>query len=88
MLWLVARGERERDPVLRAWHRLGARYARLGLGRRPHETADDWTARVLALRPQSTALVGLSARFAEWRYAPDRGGDVRALVRDLRAHRP
>ncbi|MBJ6981072.1 DUF3488 and transglutaminase-like domain-containing protein [Luteimonas sp. MC1572] len=88
MLWLVARGERERDPVLRAWHRLGARYARLGLGRRPHETADAWSARVLALRPQSTALVALSARFAEWRYARGRGGDARTLVHDLRAHRP
>ncbi|MBB1471504.1 DUF3488 domain-containing transglutaminase family protein [Luteimonas sp. MC1782] len=88
MLWLVARGERERDPVLRAWHRLGARYGRLGLGRRPHETADAWTARVLALRQQSTALVALTARFAEWRYARDRGGDGRTLVHDLRAHRP
>ena len=88
MLWLVARGERERDPVLRAWHRLGARYTRLGLGRRAHETAGDWTARVLALRPQSAGLAALTARFAEWRYAPDRGDDGRALARDLRAHRP
>src|ERR1700730_5853831 len=38
MAWLLARGERERDPLLRAWHRLGRRYARLGLARAPHET--------------------------------------------------
>jgi hypothetical protein len=37
MAWLTARAERERDPVLRAWHELGTRYARLGLAREPHE---------------------------------------------------
>ena len=88
MLWLVARGERERDPVLRAWHRLGARYARLGLARRRHETASDWAARVVALRPRSAGLVVLSARFSDWRYAGGQAGDARALLRDLRAHRP
>lgn len=90
MLWLSARGERERDPVLRAWHRLGRRYARLGLDRSPHETAGDWAARVLAARPQSAALAELGARFAAWRYAhPDDGRlDRRALLRDLHAHRP
>ena len=39
MAWLSARGPREADPVLRAWHRLGRRYARLGLAREPHEPA-------------------------------------------------
>lgn len=87
MLWLVARGERERDPVLRAWHRLGARYARLGLGRHRHETAHAWAARVVALRPQSKALVALSARFSDWRYAPAQH-EARELLRDLRSHRP
>jgi len=88
MLWLVARGERERDPVLRAWHRLGARYRRLGLERQPHETAAAWAARVVALRPQATALPALSARFSDWRYAPGQEDGTRALLRDLRAHRP
>src|SRR5690606_23610611 len=70
MLWLVARGERERDPVLRAWHRVGRRYARLGLGRHRHETATAWAERVVAHRPGSQALLALSARFSDWRYAP------------------
>ncbi|NZA26914.1 DUF3488 domain-containing transglutaminase family protein [Luteimonas sp. SJ-92] len=90
MLWLVARGERERDPVLRAWRRLGRRYARLGLGREAHEPAGRWVSRVLAARPGATRLAALSARFERWRYA-DGGGDAdsaRALARDLRAHRP
>ena len=87
MSWLLARGERERDPVLRAWHRLGARYARLGLGPRPHETAAAWATRVAALRPQASGLVDLGARFSDWRYAPGQHA-TRDLLRDLRAHRP
>ena len=95
MLWLTTRSERERDPVLRAWHRLGARYARLGLARVAHEPAGEWTARVLAVRPSATALPALSARFTGWRYAHDDGrkqgttaAERQALIRDLRRHRP
>lgn len=90
MLWLTARQARERDPLLRAWRALGRRYARFGLQRDPHETAGDWARRVAAARPQSQALVALSARFADWRYAAGHGGahDARALLHDLRRHRP
>ncbi|MEN1940956.1 DUF3488 and transglutaminase-like domain-containing protein [Luteimonas sp. MJ174] len=88
MLWLVARGERERDPVLRAWHRLAARYARMGLERHRHETAGDWARRVVATRPASADLLALSTRFDDWRYAPGQEGGQRALLRDLLAHRP
>ncbi|HVR81379.1 MAG TPA: DUF3488 and transglutaminase-like domain-containing protein [Luteimonas sp.] len=90
MAWLTARAEREPDPLLRAWHRLGARYARIGLGRDPHEPANRWAARVASARTQSIALTALSARFAEWRYARGNGGGrpPRDLVRDLQAHRP
>ena len=87
MAWLLARGEREHDRLLRAWHRLGSRYARLGLGRLPHEPALDWADRVAEARPQAAAtLVPLSRRFAEARYA-GAVGDA-ALVDDLRRHRP
>jgi transglutaminase-like putative cysteine protease len=90
MLWLGARQARERDPLLRAWHRLGRRYQRLGLARAPHETAAQWTRRVLAARPQAHALAALSARFSDWRYAAGHGDRARtaALLRDLRRHRP
>jgi len=88
MGWLLSRGERERDPLLRAWHRLGARYARHGLGREPHESPTDWARRVSAGRPQAAqALASLSRRFADARYAPNEG-DHRALIEDLRRHRP
>lgn len=86
MAWLLARGERERDPLLRAWHRLGRRYARRGLGREPHEPPMAWAHRVHAQQPDP-ALLALSQRFADARYAGTRT-DLAALLRDLRRHRP
>jgi len=90
MLWLTTRSEREPDPLLRAWHRLGRRYDRLGLGRATHESAGDWATRVVDERPQSFPLHALSQRFADWRYAVgthDRQ-DLSRLLRDLHRHRP
>jgi transglutaminase-like putative cysteine protease len=90
MAWLTARAERERDPVLRAWHRLTARYARLGLARAPHEPAAGWGARVAAARPGRTAaLLELIGRFDSWRYAAGvQPHAARELARALRRHRP
>ncbi len=98
MTWLSLRGERQRDPVLRAWHRLGRRYARIGLEREPHEPAGAWAGRVADERPDlGPALQELSHRFADWRYACPAGGTERdrdrkaarkQLVRALRSHRP
>jgi transglutaminase-like putative cysteine protease len=90
MAWLTARAERERDTVLRAWHELGARYARLGLGREPHEPAADWTERVGQSRPTlAVALRVLSLRFINWRYAGlQQGREANELIRALRQHRP
>jgi transglutaminase-like putative cysteine protease len=88
MIWLLARGERERDPLLRAWHRLGRRYARLGLGRAAHEPALRWAQRVASAHPASgPALLALSHRFVEARYARGHGG-MRRLLDDLARHRP
>lgn len=94
MVWLSARGQREPDPVLRAWHRLGVRYRRFGLERQPHEAAGDWLDRVARARPDlADGLRELSQRFANWRYAdhqPDRRNAraTRDLVQALRRHRP
>lgn len=94
MLWLSSRGPREADVVMRAWHRLGRRYERLGLGRHPSETASDWAQRVAASRPEMAAgLAELSQRFNSWRYAGPRPGrsvrrEQQALVRALLTHRP
>ena len=86
MAWLLARGERERDPLLRAWHQLGRRYARLGLAREPYEPAQAWAERVHAQRPDP-GLLALSARFVAARYAGARH-DPASLRGDLRRHRP
>ena len=91
MGWLSNRGAREADPVLRAWHRLDARYARLGLARAPHEAAGDWAERVGNARPDLAAsLRALTKRFSDWRYADAQVGRRTAhdLVRALRTHRP
>jgi transglutaminase-like putative cysteine protease len=95
-VWLLSRDVRERDPLLRAWHRLGQRYAGLGLGRAPHEPALDWTERVHRARAGGDdALRALGARFSRWRYAGGEPGRepapreaLKALLRDLAAHRP
>ncbi|BDU17251.1 transglutaminase TgpA family protein [Lysobacter auxotrophicus] len=91
MVWFSRRSERERDPVLRAWHRLARRYGRFGLERAPSETASGWVSRVAAARPDLAAELGmLSQRFSDWRYADAQTGgrSARALVKALRAHRP
>lgn len=88
MFWLLSRRERERDPLLRAWHRLDKRYARLGLGREPYEPAGEWTARVIAERPSvAGSLQPLSRRFVASRYAGEVSGSA-GLIQDLRHHRP
>jgi transglutaminase-like putative cysteine protease len=90
MAWRVAREQRERDPVLRAWRGLEKRYARRGSGRAPHEPAMAWARRLNGSSPEPSPLLALTTRFAEWRYALRQRDPRRAreLVRDLRAHRP
>ncbi|MCD9028413.1 DUF3488 and transglutaminase-like domain-containing protein [Luteimonas sp. BDR2-5] len=90
MLWLVARGERERDPLLRAWRQLGRRYARFGLAPRPDEPATAWLRRVESVRPGGIGhLAALTRRFVAARYACPEGAVADPdLPRDLRAHRP
>lgn len=91
MAWLLARGQRQADPLLRQWHRLGRRYGRLGLQPEMSEPAPAWAQRVAMARGDhpdtNQALISLSQRFAQARYASVHA-DVRALIRDLRRHRP
>lgn len=88
--WWLARGERERDPLLRAWHLMNRRYAKADLAREPHETARDWLRRVEGSHSESsTELADLIDHFNALRYATDNDDDERkALIRALRAHRP
>ncbi len=86
MALLLARGERQRDPLLRAWQRVDRRYARLGLAREPHEPASEWARRVELIQP-GTGLLALSQRFADARYAGNQS-DLDSLLADLHRHRP
>ncbi len=92
MAWLTARGERERDPLLRTWHALEARYRRRGLGRAPHEPALIWVERIsrsAVAAATNAALMELAQRFERVRYAPHVGDKERQqLQRELRRHRP
>lgn len=90
MAWLTARGERERDPLLRAWHALELRYRRRGRGRAAHEPALVWATRVAGDPPRAGAsLPELARRFERARYAPGIDAiELRRLLRDLRRHRP
>ena len=90
MRWLIARGERQRDPLLRAWHALDMRYRKLGRGRHLHEPAQVWATRVAADTPHAGEhLSTLAARVAAARYAPALSRDaLHQLLRDLRRHRP
>lgn len=93
MAWVLARGEHERDPLLRAWRRLGARYARIGLSRFAHEPAQTWAERAGAEIPKTgQPLRSLSHRFSNARYAAigkiGASEEIRALLRDIETHRP
>ncbi|MES2858511.1 MAG: DUF3488 and transglutaminase-like domain-containing protein [Pseudomonadota bacterium] len=89
MAWLIARGERERDPLLRAWRQLDARYTRLGRGREAHEPANAWAQRVGADVPKAGApLQSLSQRFSDARYAAGDPQGLQSLLHDLTQHRP
>ena len=89
MAWTLARGERERDPLLRGWHALERRYRRIDRGREPHEPALEWARRVAADAPRSGEhLAALAQRFSDARYAGHAGGDLGALLRALARHRP
>lgn len=90
MLALSLRAPREADPLLRAWHALGRRYARRGLGPAPHEPATTWAERIDKVLPGGAPeLRDLAARFTRRRYAGDTqdGTSAKELVRRIRAHR-
>lgn len=98
MAWITARGEREHDPLLRAWHALEARYRRIGRGRLPHEPALAWAQRIASEHAPSPArdahgsrstLSALAGRFERARYAPGvEDTERQQLITDLRRHRP
>ncbi|MFK7887792.1 MAG: DUF3488 and DUF4129 domain-containing transglutaminase family protein [Gammaproteobacteria bacterium] len=90
-LWLTLSGRRrERDPLLRAWHRFGARLARIGLARETHEGPHDYAQRVALARPDLAASVkAIAAQFGALRYGTGASEQrVQTWLRAVRAFRP
>ncbi len=91
MAWWLARGERERDPLLRAWHQLSHRHARLGLARQAHESARDWSERIAAAQPhKADEIRALATAFdmARYRDSALSQNEYRQLLQRLRHYRP
>lgn len=90
MAWRIARGERQRDPLLRAWHALEVHYRKLGRGRAAHEPAQRWAARVAADQPAAGEhLSTLARRISDARYAEGLpASKLQELLSALRKHRP
>ncbi|MFA6119969.1 MAG: DUF3488 and transglutaminase-like domain-containing protein [Sideroxydans sp.] len=61
---------RQNDPVQAAWLKVCKKLAKAGLPRAPHEGPEDYTARVIAARPQSaSAMHDIAKRYTDLRYA-------------------
>ena len=75
------------DPLEKAWRRVLAKLERIGLGKRRHETAPDYAARLAGRAAWSPALTDAARRYTALRYGqtPVDPRDVRALADDLRA---
>ena len=91
MLWWLRRGERESDPLLRAWHRISRQYARLGLARNVEEPAAEWAARIARSRPgDSVMITSVATKFVQARYGAESWSksDIRELIVAMRRARP
>lgn len=91
MLWWLRRGERERDPLLRAWHRLSRQYARFGLARNPDEPAIAWVSRIARNRPhEADQMATVAEAFSEARYGAEIRDQkaIRELIVAIRRARP
>jgi protein-glutamine gamma-glutamyltransferase len=77
------------DPAVRAYARLCAKLAAVGIPRIPHEGAESYAARVAQLRPDiGDAVAALCRHYSALRYAPASGvltlGQFEAAVRAFR----
>ncbi len=91
-LWLAwrMRTARERDPVVRAWQRIGRRLARRGMARRTGETPIRYADRIAALDPAlAGTITDLATRYSRLRYASTPGpAERRDFIRRARRFNP
>ena len=90
-LWFLLHAHRDRSPpLLRAWRRFVGRLRRAGIDKRPAEPPLSFGQRAAALLPaQAEALLAVSRRYTDWRYAGLALTDEEQerLARELRAFR-
>jgi transglutaminase-like putative cysteine protease len=90
-LWFLLHEHRDRSPpLLRAWRDFVARLRRAGIDKRAEEPPLSFGQRAAALLPaQSGAVLAVSRRYADWRYAGLQltEEEQRGLARELRAFR-
>jgi len=90
-LWFLLHEHRDRSPPLvAAWRAFTQRLRRAGIDKRPEEPPLSFGRRAAGLLPaQSPALISVSSRYADWRYAGVALTDEeqRGLARELRRFR-
>jgi protein-glutamine gamma-glutamyltransferase len=90
LTWQVRREMRPpvKDPIVRAYARLCAKMANIGIARRLDEGAEAYAERVAGLRPDLAAALTLLCRhYTELRYGSNRKDDL-AFIFGVRAFRP
>ena len=95
LTWQVRRevGPARKEPLIRAYARLCAKLAAVGIARLPHEGAEDYAARVARRRPElGPAVTSLCRHYSSLRYSADPApisiGQFDAAVRGFRAGPP
>jgi protein-glutamine gamma-glutamyltransferase len=95
LCWLTWSVRREvdptrKEPLIRAYSRLCAKLAAVGIPRLPHEGAEDYASRVAQHRPDlGPAVTALCRHYSHLRYAAATARiDVRQLDAAVRAFRP
>jgi len=89
LVWLLRDWHQPVDPLDRAWRRFVRRVGRAGLAKSSAEPALAWADRVAARLPDAVALLSLSRRYSDARYARRTAtADEQAnLIRDLHRFR-
>jgi hypothetical protein len=95
LCWLTWSVRREvepsaKEPLIRAYSRLCAKLAAVGIPRLPHEGAEDYASRVAQRRPDlGPEVTALCRHYSRLRYAAGTARiDVRQLDAGVRAFRP
>jgi predicted negative regulator of RcsB-dependent stress response len=91
LTWQVRRelAPRSKDPAARAYARLCAKLAAVGVPRHAHEGAESYARRAARLRPDlAAAVTALCRQYSSLRYAPPSAATAAQFQAAVRAFRP